>query len=221
MTIEYFKGGSIVSLTPARRATFPAIGRVEAYWEALRDGRLMPGRAEVDPRGMSEALEYAFILEKVAPGLARVRLGGMHLNDLMAMEVRGMPITALFQPEARHEMQRITQDVLEMPALVRLSLVSDRGFARARLEARMTLMPMRDGHGAPTRILGALQAHGRIGRGPRRFAIKDVETRPIEVARACRPPQDYAVPSPARPHRVESAAAAAPKLRLVHDADRV
>lgn len=218
MNIEYFKGGNIVSIKPARAATFPAIGQIEAYWEGLRDGRLMPGRAEVDPRGISQALEQAFILEKIAPGLAQIRLAGMHLNDLMAMEVRGMPITALFQPEARHEMQRITHDVMDLPAVVRLSLTSERGFGRAPLEAQMILMPLRDGHGAPTRIFGALQASGRIGRGPNRFTIRDVETRSIDVARACRPPQDYAAPS--RPPQV-TPGAAAPRLRLVHDADRI
>ncbi len=42
--------------------SYPAIAQVDAYWEALRNGRLMPERAEVDPRGLECALEYAFIL---------------------------------------------------------------------------------------------------------------------------------------------------------------
>jgi hypothetical protein len=220
MNIEYFKGGNIVSIKPAQAAAFPAIGHVEAYWDGLRDGRLMPGRAEVDPRGITQALEQAFILEKVAPGLARIRIAGMHLNELMSMEVRGMPITALFQPEARREMQRITQDVMDTPAVVRLSLISERGFGRAPIEAQMILMPLRDGHGAPTRIFGAMQALGRIGRAPNRFKIRDVETRSIDVARACRTPQDYAVATAARLPQV-APVASAPRLRLVHDADRV
>mgnify|MGYP002713073288 CR=1 FL=1 len=69
MDMEYFRGGKIVSLHPGRGdGGFGAIGRVEAYWEGLRDGRLMPTRAEVDPRGITDALEQAFILEKIAPG---------------------------------------------------------------------------------------------------------------------------------------------------------
>jgi hypothetical protein len=84
----------------------------------------------------------------------------------------------------------------------------------------MILMPLRDGNGAPTRIFGALQSLGRIGRTPTRFTIRDVETRSIDVARACRTPQDYAVATAARLPQV-APVASAPRLRLVHDADRV
>lgn len=180
MKIEYLKGSNVISIAPIRAQTnFPAVGRVEAYWEGLRNGRVMPARAEVDPRGIAGELEFAFILEKVAPGLARIRLGGMHLNDLMSMEVRGMPITAMFLPESRREMQRILESVLESPAIVRLTLASDSGITRPKLDAQMILMPLRDEDGRPTRILGALQAKGTIGRGPRRFNIVSSDIKPI------------------------------------------
>ncbi|MEM1421046.1 MAG: PAS domain-containing protein, partial [Pseudomonadota bacterium] len=58
----------------------PGLSLVEAYWEGLRAGRLVPRRADVDPRGIDQALEYSFILERIAPGMARFRLAGMHLN---------------------------------------------------------------------------------------------------------------------------------------------
>ena len=219
MTMEYFRGGNIVSIGPAA-SRFAALGRVEAYWEGLRDGRLMPARAEVDPRGIADALEQAFIFEKIAPGLARVRLAGRHLNDLMAMELRGMPVSALFLPEARREVARILDEVMDTPAVVRLSLISERGFGRAPLIARMILMPLRDGHGAPTRIFGALQAVGRIGRGPSRFCVQDVETRPVSPAQARRPVGAAYAPAPATGPR-PNPKGTAPALRLVHDADRL
>lgn len=180
MKIEYLKGTNVISIAPLRAETnFPSISRVESYWEGLRNGRVMPARADVDPRGISSDLEYAFILEKVAPGLARIRLGGMHLNDLMAMEVRGMPITAMFLPESRREMQRILESVLESPAVVRLTLASDSGMTRPQLEAQMILLPLKDEEGRATRILGAIQAKGTIGRGPRRFNIVSSDIKPI------------------------------------------
>lgn len=222
MNMEYFRGGKIVSLHPVHGdGGFGAIGRVEAYWEGLRDGRLMPTRAEVDPRGIADALEQAFILEKIAPGMARVRLAGRHLNDLMAMEVRGMPVSALFLPEARREVSRVLHEVMDTPAVVRLSLASARGFGRAPLTARMILLPLRDGHGAPTRVFGALQASGRIGRGPARFTLRDVETSPIKTARAHRPVRaDFARVSAVDPTPRPKPVTDAPTLRLVHDADR-
>lgn len=62
---------------------FPAIAQTEAYWEALRGTRLMPDRADVNPRGIENLLEYAFIGERIAPGLVRLRLAGMHMSDLI------------------------------------------------------------------------------------------------------------------------------------------
>ena len=95
---------NVIPLMPRRsEILFPALREVEAYWSGLRDGRAMPARADVDPRGIQSALEYAFILERIAPGVARFRVAGMHLNDLMGMEVRGMPLTAMFVPEGRKE----------------------------------------------------------------------------------------------------------------------
>ncbi len=43
MKMSYFRGSNIVTIQPRHRARhFPALGKVEAYWEALRNGRLMP-----------------------------------------------------------------------------------------------------------------------------------------------------------------------------------
>ena len=189
---DQVKSDNIVSLGDARAQTlFPALGRVEAYWEALRDGRAMPARAEIDPRGISSVLEHAFILELVAPGVARIRLAGMLMNDLMAMEVRGMPLTAMFLPEARRELQQVIDSVLETPAVVRLTLGSDTGFTRPPLEGQMMLLPLRDAHGNATRILGVLETRGRIGRGPRRFMIRDIETKAITTDPAHRARPDF------------------------------
>jgi hypothetical protein len=180
MAIDYVKGDKVISLSPMRRqAHFPAIGTVESYWEALRDGRLMPTRGDVDPRGIAGVLEFAFMLEKIAPGLGRIRLAGIHLTEIMDMEVRGMPITALFLPDARRDVSRVLEDVLDAPAVVRLALRSEGGFRLAPLEAQMILLPLRDQTGRPSRILGALQSRGEIGRGPRRFTISDIETKPL------------------------------------------
>ncbi len=176
MNIEYLKGDKVISLQPARRqAKFPAVSQVEAYWEGLRNGRPMPARAEVNPRGITDALEFAFVLEKIAPGMARIRVAGRHLNELMGMEVRGMPISAMFLPEARARLQNAMETAFTAPATIRFSLAGDTGFTRPALEAQLFLAPLRDDTGRPTRLLGALQSSGRIGRAPRRFGIREIE----------------------------------------------
>ncbi|MCP5038086.1 MAG: PAS domain-containing protein [Rhodobacteraceae bacterium] len=176
MKIDNLRGSNVISIQPIRsRVNFPAISMVEAYWEGLRNTRPMPARREVDPRGISDALEYAFILEKIAPGLARIRLAGSHINDLLGMEVRGMPLTALFLPEARTQVQNALEAAFGKPASVRLDLAGDTGMTRPKLGAQMYLAPLKDEQGAPTRILGALQSQGRIGRAPRRFCVRGVD----------------------------------------------
>ena len=47
--------------------TWAALKQMEAYWEGLRHGRTVPLRTDVNPRGIENVLEYAFILERIAP----------------------------------------------------------------------------------------------------------------------------------------------------------
>ena len=178
--------------------SFPAISQVDAYWEALRDGRLMPKRAEVDPRGLESALEFAFILERIAPGVGRFRIAGMHLNDLLGMEVRGMPLTAMFEPGSRDKVQDTLMAVTDTPKVADLMLSSERGIGRPALKARMWLAPLATDTGGPPRVLGCLQTTGHIGRTPRRFSVDQVHTRRILVTAGAAPVPDPVDPAPAR-----------------------
>lgn len=158
---------------------FPALKTVEAYWEGLRNGRPVPARSEVDPRGMQSALEYAFILERIAPGVARFRLAGMHLSDLMGMEVRGMPLTAMFVPESRAKLSEVLEAVFETPQITTITLKAERGIGRGEMEAQLLLCPLKSDLGDVNRILGCLQSKGEIGRQPRRFEMAEVQSRPL------------------------------------------
>ena len=171
---------TVVSLTEYRGSMqHPALSTVEAYWEALRAGRLVPRRAEVDPRGIDQALEYAFILERVAPGMARFRLAGMHLNDLMGMEVRGMPLTSFFAPDARRTVSETLEHVFEEPATARLILEGECGIGKPELPAELLLLPLKSDLGDISRILGCLVARGTIGRSPRRFTVSEIHRTPL------------------------------------------
>ena len=152
---------------------FSALAQVEAYWDALRAGRLMPNRADIDPRGIEAALEYAFIVERIAPGIARLRIAGSHLSDLMGMEVRGMPLSALFASSARRQLADLMEEVFERPATATLHLGHS---ARA---ARMILLPLKSDMGDVSRILGCLVAPEGPARAPCRFEIANSAVRPI------------------------------------------
>ncbi|PYF13042.1 PAS domain-containing protein [Rhodobacter viridis] len=156
------------------------VAQMRAYWEGLRAGRDVPARSDIDPRGLENALEYAFILERVAPGMGRFRLAGMHLNDLMGMEIRGMPLTAMFTPEGRKRVADATEAVFQGPAIAELVLTAEAGIGKPPMTARLLLLPMKSDMGDVTRILGCLVAEGQgIGRTPRRFIVDAAHVQPV------------------------------------------
>lgn len=155
------------------------IRQVEAYWTALLTGDGVPKRAQIDPRGLENILEYTFILERIAPGLARFRLAGSHLNNLAGMEVRGMPLTAFFEPSARGQVSDVLEQVFARPAVAELGLASSGRLGRTQLQARMILLPLKSDLGDISRVLGVMISDGVIGATPRRFTIPDSMVRTV------------------------------------------
>ncbi len=173
------------SLSPIRQA--------EAYWTALLTGEGVPMRSQIDPRGLENILEYTFILERIAPGLARFRLAGSHLNNLAGMEVRGMPLTAFFEPSARDDVKSILDQVLTGPAVAELGLLSKGKLGRTSLQARMILLPLKSDLGDVSRILGVMVSDGTIGATPRRFIVPDRRVNTIsDLQQPPRPVQQQA-----------------------------
>lgn len=159
---------------------YSAIAQVEAYWHALRGNRQMPKRSEIDPRGIEDALESTFIVERIAPGVARLRIAGSALNTLMGMEVRGMPITSFFLPSARREISDAIEEVFQRPAIGSLRLTSAGDAQNKTLTGRMILLPLKSDLGDVSRVLGCLVAPGDVGTGPRRFEITTQQIVSIE-----------------------------------------
>lgn len=165
-------GGNVVTMSGYQQESrFLALSQVEAYWEGLRQGRDVPMRSDIDPRGIEDALEYAFILERIAPGLARLRVAGSHLSDVMGMEVRGMPITSFVPPNGRAGFSETLEQVMTGPCKARVQMSAETGIGKPPLEGRMLLLPLRSDFGEITRVLGCFDSQGNIGRAPRRFNI--------------------------------------------------
>ena len=180
------------------------LGDLRAYWESLRQGRAIPARADVEPRGIRRALDFAFILERIAPGAARFRLAGRHLIDLMGMEVRGMPVCSFLNTSSRGRLSDVLESVFRGPQIAEIRLDSPASYGRPGLDARMILLPLRSDLGDVTRALGCLIAEGEIGQGPRRFdLIEDREFPVIPGAKVLEPSASAAgfaePPQPWRP----------------------
>lgn len=170
--MQRFRSGK--SLSPLRQA--------EAYWTALREGASIPRRTQIDPRGLENILEYAFILERIAPGIARFRLAGQHLTRAAGMEVRGMPVSALFTPKSRATMGGALENAFDKPAVAELSLLSEARFGRGQTEAQMILLPLKSDLGDISRALGVLvcdEGQGPIT-GPLRFDVAGTLFRPVQ-----------------------------------------
>lgn len=156
-----------------------ALREMRRYWNLLRGGRAVPARSDVDPRGFSRAIDNAFILERIAPGAARIRLAGRHLIDLMGMEVRGMPICAFLNPSSRGRLSDVLESVFKAPQIAELRLASPAGYARPALTGQMLLMPLRSDLGDVTRALGCLVTEGETGVAPRRFDLVTDQVMPV------------------------------------------
>lgn len=202
----FFKGpagnGNVLTLG-AGRDRRPAVLRADeiatlrAYWAAQRIDGDVPRRADIDPRRIASLLGDIFVAERIAPGLARLRVAGMHLNDLMGMEVRGMPISALIEPGDRDRLADLLVDLFDRPAVLDLELVSAGGLGRAQLSGRLLLMPLRSDLGDISRALGCLVTDAVPGRTPRRFYIRSCRIEPVgEMPAPVRPLGSDPSPAP-------------------------
>lgn len=171
---------NVISMSDYQPETgYPALAQVEAYWNALRGSRLVPKRSDVDPRGIDAALENAFVLERVAAGIARLRVAGTHLSSLMGMEVRGMPLTTFFAPGDRRRVSDAMEQMFLTPATLSFQMVGPGGPSRPMIEARMILMPLKSDLGDISRALGCLVSKGELGAPPRRFELTSLQSTPL------------------------------------------
>lgn len=182
------KAHTVIAMSDYQPETgYAAIAQVEAYWEAVRGARLVPKRSDIDPRGIEQSLENAFILERVAAGIARLRIAGNHLNELMGMEVRGMPLTSFFTPAARTTVAEALEEVFQTPAICTLKLTSAEAAGRPAIDARIVLLPLKSDLGDVSRVLGCMVAKGDFGMAPRRFDIAGKEVMHIVAGEAPMP----------------------------------
>ncbi len=166
--------------------------QVRAYWEGLRDDNVIPQRSQINPRGIEQVLSSTFLIERVAPGVARFRIAGMDFSDVMGIEVRAMPISAIFMPTSRAELTKKLEQVFAGPAMMTLDVLAAAGLGRPALTARLMILPLRDGAGQVTMALGCINLKGSIGRSPRRFDIAGCTLSPLAPIAPFTPRTEFA-----------------------------
>jgi hypothetical protein len=136
---------------------FPGPSQVRAYWEALRTPAAIPDRSALDPRGLAGVLDRVFLADRIGRGLVQVRIAGSGLSEVAGMDLRGLPLSCLFAPEARPDLAEVVEAVSGGTLAAELDLASDRG--NGQPVARLLLLPLADG---PDRrlVLGCLGSSG-------------------------------------------------------------
>ena len=168
----------MVDFTKSSR--FDGIAALEAYWLSVRGNRTVPLRSDIDPRGIESALDFSFIVERVAAGVVRFRLAGSQLNEMMGMDVRGMLLTSFFGVNSRAEMLEAINGVFEGPEIMEVTLESSESVGKPALLGQMLLMPLKSDLGDISRAIGCFPTRGAMGRAPRRFEISGtVQRRPL------------------------------------------
>lgn len=219
----------------AAHSTIPA--QLRTHWEILRGDSALPPADSIDLSRLAGAVERSFIVERVAPGLARFRQAGQRLADLMGTDPRGLPLASLIVPRDRIRFAKAVDLVFSSPSILEARLDSERGFRRPALTPRLLMLPLADEAGQPTLALGCIAlGSGPVGRTPRRFGIARLvrelvqpEPAPAPLPEPTAQPADLAahLPPEARPliDLADSDSAFRPlfgrgRLRLVRNSDR-
>jgi len=159
--------GQVVPLFSGKRIMSDQItSEVLGYWERLRKGALVPQRSQIDPRQFRYALQNIFILEASDLDNIRIRLSSTKLNDIMGMELRGMPAYALFAPDHRSQLNLALKNCLQKPQITKLTLAP---------YGTILLLPMTNDDGEINRVLGVITDVPSYSTTPARFKITSVK----------------------------------------------
>ena len=156
-------------MPPERQAILTAL---ETYWSTLRGARRLPVRTEVDPGRIDAALPHAMILERVAPGIARLRVAGASIVAHAGMEARGLPVSALFGGASRDGLAGLLEQVFATPALLDLPVSIGRRLWRGKLHGRLLVLPLLGRGGEVDRALAALVMQADLPGGGRLLEIE-------------------------------------------------
>lgn len=151
---------------------------LEKHWRELKAAsEHLPRREDVDTARVAGALPHAFIIERAAPGVARVRIAGRRITSLFGCEPKGLPLSVLFTPAARGGLQHWIERCFAGPALVDMMVEASQGALRQPLRGRLLLLPMLDHEGCVTRALGGLLIERVAQRRSLRFDLPDAVPR--------------------------------------------
>lgn len=131
-----------------------AVTALYDYWTRQRGDRRVPVRSAIEPADIASILPDVFILEQGRLHDPRFRLAGTRLCAQFGRELKTTAFDALFAPDQRTRIARITENVMAhaAPAVLQIALVDGR---LDTTEAEIVLLPLASKGKAADRIIGA------------------------------------------------------------------
>lgn len=145
--MKRFRGGPRPALSDASTKA------LYDYWNALRNGRALPLRREVDPSAIRSLLPRIFMLEVVDAHHVIFRIAGTAICAAFGREFRDHNFIDVWNPTSR-------VDIVEL--LRRIACDHEAGLVRAEaatldksvVDCELLILPLKDANGATTRLIG-------------------------------------------------------------------
>jgi hypothetical protein len=164
------------------------------YWNALRGSRIAPMREDIDPGAIRSRLADIFLLAFDAENGHPFRLAGTSVCTLFGHELKGSAFANLWSPVSQPRIGDLLHNVAE-DKIGAVAHVIGRNLENEVLDLEMIVLPLTEGSGSTSRLLGGFAPVG----APYWIGSRAVESIDLEDLRYVGPAID-----PARPPRMIS-----------------
>jgi hypothetical protein len=125
------------------------------YWNRIRQGRVAPDQADLDPKALKRLLSRLFLLDTAGThsGAAVYRLAGTTLCERFGGELRGKNFFTQWDVNSRAALAVLLRHSLRLSTPICLAAIGASEDCRM-LEMETILMPIVAGGGEPARFLG-------------------------------------------------------------------
>ncbi|WP_299789500.1 PAS domain-containing protein [uncultured Marivita sp.] len=155
-----------------------ALQELDSYWHGLAVRGDLPKRAEVDPAAIQDALEFAFIADRVGRSHARFRVAGGAISGVVGTEVAGLPLSTLLHHGSRATLDAALARCFAGRLLLELTLGTRPDRTGQTATATLRLYPLLGARGEVGHLLGAFVATSGGGNHLSRFDVTDMRETP-------------------------------------------
>lgn len=176
------------------------------YWHTIKDGDKLPGRHDVEPRGLKEVLPWIFILDRIDWEVASFRIAGTGICEHYGRELRGSNFLSFWLGDCRRTTRSLIENVVKMPTPAFMDFEAQAINGR-HMYGEILLLPLAPHAGGFAQVLGGwfpTVTHDPLLEKPlvrhhvRQIKVlddEDAKLRPADVTQFDRPERD---PAPLR-----------------------